>query len=191
MFDTTGMYYHGPVSIFALTFPIFHPPFFLLNTHLHHPRSSFNSNTCVIGPHTSLLTTIPKTAYHLINIVVMTQTLLFASSIADLLNNMCPLGNNSYIRLTFLLRLVSPWCIHLPFPWQFLFRHVSQDAIYSLSSPGCCYISTGKPLHLYQREYAVLLVMISYLLCLPHLCQCVSLRVLVVWHVMPFHQCLR
>ena len=38
---------------------------------------------------------MPKTFYYLINIVVKAQTLPFASSIADLLNGMCPLGNIS------------------------------------------------------------------------------------------------
>ena len=95
-------------SIFALTLPVFHRPFCLLDSHLPHPNSFFKSNTCVIGPYTSLSITMPKTFYYLRNIIVKTQSLPFASSITDLLNGMCPLGNISYFLLVLLLRLLSP-----------------------------------------------------------------------------------
>ena len=91
-----------------LTYPVFHPPCCLTNTHLSHPNSLFESNTSVIGPYISLSITMPKTFYYLINIVVKAQTLPFTSSIADLLNGMCPLGNISYFLLAFPPRLVSP-----------------------------------------------------------------------------------
>ena len=94
--------------IFSLTYPVFHPPSRLLNTHLPHPHSLFDPNTCIIWPHISLSVITPKTVYYLINIVVKTQTSPPASSITDLLNGMCPLGNISYFLLVFLLRLVSP-----------------------------------------------------------------------------------
>ena len=81
--------------LFVLTYPVFHPSFCLPNIHLPHSNSFFESNTCVIEPYISLSTTMPDTFYHLINTVVKAQTLPFASSIADLLNDMCPLGNIS------------------------------------------------------------------------------------------------
>ena len=109
------------------TSPVFHPPFHRLNTHL--PHVFFDFNTCIFGPHISLSIVTPKTAYYLINIVMKTQTLPFASSIAVLLNDMCPLVNISYFLLAFPLRLVSPRRNDLPFPCWFPFRHVFQDAI--------------------------------------------------------------
>ena len=54
-------------------------------------------------PHISLYIVMSKAVYSLINIVMKTQTLPFTSSIADLLNGMCPLGNISYCLLIFLL----------------------------------------------------------------------------------------
>ena len=107
VFNTNGTYYHGPAPVLALTFPAFHPPFRQLNSHLPHPHSFFDSNTCIIWPHISLSVITPKTVYYLINIVVKTQTSPPASSIADLLNGMCPLGNISYFLLVFPLWLVS------------------------------------------------------------------------------------
>ena len=92
-------YYHGSASVFALTFPVFHPLFGLPNVHLPHSHPFFRPGTCVIGPHISLYIVMSKTVHSLINIVMKTQTLPFASSIADLLNGMCPLGNISYFPL--------------------------------------------------------------------------------------------
>ena len=92
----------------ALTYPIFHPPCYLTNAHLPHSHPFFDFNTCVIGPHISLYIIMSKVVHSLIAIVMKTQTSPPASSIADLLNGMSPLGNISYFLLVFLLRLVSP-----------------------------------------------------------------------------------
>ena len=118
--------------IFALTFPVFYPPSCLPNAHLPHSHPFFDFNTCVIGPHISLYIVMSKAVYSLIAIVMKTQTLPSASSIAGLLNGMCPLGHISYFLLAFPLRLVSPWRNDLPFPCWFPFRHVFQDAIHLL-----------------------------------------------------------
>ena len=98
-----GTYYHGPAPVLALTFPAFHPPFRQLNSHLPHPHSFFDSNTCIIWPHISLSVITLKTVYYLINIVMKAQILPFASSITDLPSGMCPLGNISYFMLVLLL----------------------------------------------------------------------------------------
>ena len=103
-----GTYHHASASVFAFTFPVFHLPFCLLDSHLPHPLPFFGSNTCVIEHYMSLSVTMAKTVYYLINIIVKTQTSPPASSITDLLNGMCPLGNISYFLLIFLLRRVSP-----------------------------------------------------------------------------------
>ena len=168
-----------------MTYPVFHPPCCLTNTHLPHSHPFFDFNTCVIGDHISLYIVMSKAVYSLIAIVMKTQTLPFASFRADLLNGMCPLGNISYFLLAFLLRFVSPRCIDLSFPYRFPFRHVFQDAIHPPSSHGytnipCYYISTGRSLHLDQRASNILLVIISYLPSPPQLCQCVGLKALVV-----------
>ena len=103
-----GMYYHGPVSVFALTFHSFHPPFCLPKAHLASLPPLLRLQHLRYWALHIPLHHMPKTFYYLINIVVKAQTLPFTSCMADLLNGMCPLGNISYFLLVFLLRLVSP-----------------------------------------------------------------------------------
>ena len=79
VFDTNVRIIIAQYLMFALTFPVFHPPFCLLNAHWHHPHSFVDSDTCIIGPHISLSITMPRTVYYLMYIVLKTQTLLSAS----------------------------------------------------------------------------------------------------------------
>ena len=49
--------------IFALTFPVLHPPFCLPNAYLPPSHPFFDSNTCVIGPHISLSIIMSKAVH--------------------------------------------------------------------------------------------------------------------------------
>ena len=79
VFDTNGTYHNSPVSDICIDPPSFPSAFLSTECSLASPHSFLDSNTCIIVPHISLSMAMPRTVYYLTDIVVKTQTLLFAS----------------------------------------------------------------------------------------------------------------